>query len=239
LQAIDFYSSFMKQYGITLTPTFDQLLIDRKEIYLSLGYGNTIPDSITSATIESIIGEATVICHPKAEVMFYPCQLKGNHLKVNEVEMHLGKIIATYLQDTSEVAVFVATAGNDFDTYLHTIKASGDIYMEFLADAVGSEIAEATVRLVSRSIETIASERGLYITLSYSPGYCGWHLREQPKLFSLLPEHSCGIKLNDSCLMSPVKSVSGIIGLSYRSDIQVPYSCEICGLSTCYKRKTL
>lgn len=228
----------MKKTDIILTPAFDDLLIDRKEIYLNLGYGSNIPDEVTSANIETIIGQAAAICSPRAIVNFFSCRLKGSHLVVDEVEMHTGKIIAAYLKETCEVAVFAVTAGQEYDAYLHNIKSSGDIYTEFLADAVGSEIAEATVRLVSRTTETIAAERGMHITLSYSPGYCGWHVREQPKLFSLLPDNPCGILLNESCLMSPVKSVSGIIGLSYSPDVQVPYSCEICGLETCYKRKT-
>jgi hypothetical protein len=222
-----------------ITPHFNDLPINRAEIFLNLGYKGNPPDDHTMESIEKIIADAAAICQPEAFMHIFSCRLKGSHLLIDEVEMHTGRIIANYLTDTSEVAVFVATAGKAFDDYLHKIKSSGDIYTEFLADAVGSELAEATVRLVSRQLEQLASERGMFITLSYSPGYCGWHLREQPKLFSLLPDQPCGVKLNDSCLMSPVKSVSGIIGMSHRPDVQAPYSCEICGLETCYKRKSL
>lgn len=223
---------------IHITPEFDVLDIDKAEIYLNLGYKGHAPDDHTLESIDSILAHAALICKPEAMIQIYPCRLKGSHLIIGEVEMHTGRIIANYLTDTSEVAVFVATAGKAYDEYLHSIKASGDIYTEFLADAVGSEIAEATVRAVSRRLETLARERGMHITLSYSPGYCGWHVRQQPLLFSLLPDQPCGITLNDSCLMSPVKSVSGIIGLSAQPDVKVPYSCDICGLETCYKRKS-
>jgi cobalamin-dependent methionine synthase I len=223
---------------IHISAVFDDLQIDMNEIYLNLGYKGNEPDGHTLETLDKIIADAAQICKPEAMMQIYPCRLKGSHLMIADVEMHTGRVIANYLTDTSEVAVFVVTAGKAFDDYLHKIKTSSDIYTEFLADAVGSELAEATVRLVSRQLEQFASERGMFITLSYSPGYCGWHVREQPKLFSLLPDQPCGVKLNDSCLMSPVKSVSGIIGLSHRPDVQVPYSCEICGLETCYKRKS-
>jgi hypothetical protein len=75
----------------------------------------------------------------------------------------------------------------------------------------------------------------LQTTNSYSPGYCGWHVREQKQLFSLLPDNPCGIKLNNSRLMHPVKSVSGIIGLGIGIE-QTPYACEICGLKGCFKK---
>lgn len=223
---------------IHITPDFNDLQIDKSEIYLNLGYNGHAPDDHTLESIEQILADAANICQPEAMMQMYTCRLNGSHLIIGDVEMHTGRIIANYLTDTSVVAVFVATAGKAYDEYLHKIKASGDIYTEFLADAVGSELAEAAVREVSRQLETLATERGMYITLSYSPGYCGWHVRQQPLLFSLLPDQPCGIQLNDSCLMSPVKSVSGIIGLSARPDIKVPYSCEICGLVTCYKRKS-
>ncbi len=224
--------------AIQITPAFDDLQIDKSEIYLNLGYKGQVPDDHTLETIDKIIADAAHICQVEAMMQIYPCRLNGSQLIINDVKMHTGRIIANYLTDTSEVAVFVATAGKAYDEYLHKIKASGDIYTEFLADAVGSELAEATVREVSLRLETLANERRMYITLSYSPGYCGWHVREQPKLFSLLPDQPCGVKLNDACLMSPVKSVSGIIGLSAHPNVQVPYSCEICGLLTCYKRKS-
>jgi len=221
--------------GIHIQPAFSDLIIDRTEIYLNLGYKGSYPDPETAEAIEQILSVAASVCRPEAFVRVYPMQLKGSSLNIRDVDMHTGKIIANYLLHTSEVAVFVATAGTAFDEYLHSIKSSGDIYTEFLADAVGSEIAEATVRAVSNTLERWAVEQQLHITLSYSPGYCGWHVRQQPLLFSLLPDNPCGVQLNDSCLMSPVKSVSGIIGLSRRPDVQVPY---ICGLETCYKRKS-
>lgn len=220
-----------------LAPDFDAIELQMDEIYRNLGYGSAMPDEITLQTLYDIVELARKICRPSAQFAFYPLQINENKLLIGDVEMNTGKIISSYLTKSTEMAVFVATAGIEFDDYLHEIKKEGDIYMEFLADAVGSEIAEATVRHVSAEVQKLASAKSMYTTLSYSPGYCGWHVREQPKVFSLLKPDTCGITLNDSCLMHPVKSVSGIIGLSTFPELQVPYSCEICGLQTCYKRK--
>ena len=46
--------------------------------------------------------------------------------------------------------------------------------------------------------------------LSYSPGYCGWHISGQKKLFAFLHPEEIGIRLLDSFLMHPLKSVSGV-----------------------------
>ncbi len=47
--------------------------------------------------------------------------------------------------------------------------------------------------------------------LRYSPGYCGWNVSGQRALFRALQPERIGITLNASCLMTPLKSVSGVI----------------------------
>ncbi len=47
--------------------------------------------------------------------------------------------------------------------------------------------------------------------LRYSPGYCGWHITGQKKLFEELKPESIGITLNSSYLMQPIKSISGVM----------------------------
>ena len=69
-----------------------------------------------------------------------------------------------------------------------------------------------------------------------SPGYCGWHLTGQKTLFRLMGGSPCGISLSDVCLMTPIKSISGIIGIGPEVD-EKKYGCQYCELETCYKRK--
>jgi hypothetical protein len=52
------------------------------------------------------------------------------------------------------------------------------------------------------------AERGM---LRFSPGYCGWDLTAQRALFESLRPEAIGIFLTGSCLMQPLKSVSGVI----------------------------
>ena len=74
------------------------------------------------------------------------------------------------------------------------------------------------------------------ITNRYSPGYCGWQVAEQHKLFQLIPDNYCGIRLTESALMDPVKSVSGIIGIGENVKIN-PYTCRMCDMPDCVYRK--
>ncbi len=73
-------------------------------------------------------------------------------------------------------------------------------------------------------------------TLAYSPGYCGWHVSGQKKLFNFLKPDEIGISLNQSYLMTPLKSVSGVLvsGLSNIHIFNNNYSfCEECTTYSC------
>ena len=47
--------------------------------------------------------------------------------------------------------------------------------------------------------------------LRYSPGYCGWHVSGQRALFAALRPAEIGLALRESCLMDPLKSISGVL----------------------------
>jgi hypothetical protein len=46
--------------------------------------------------------------------------------------------------------------------------------------------------------------------MRFSPGYCGWDLTAQRGLFEALQPAEIGITLSESCLMRPLKSISGV-----------------------------
>ena len=83
----------------------------------------------------------------------------------------------------------------------------------YIADSLGSIIAEKTADCMEVALAEYIREKNWKHTNRYSPGYCGWHVSEQQKLFPLFPVAApCGIRLTDSSLMVPIKSVSGVIG---------------------------
>jgi len=220
------------------TLSLSELNIDINEIYLNLGYGGQIPDESFIEMINQLIEHIASFCKPRAGYLIMSGIIADkNYLEINNVRIKVGSVITKYLQNATHFASFVVTAGVEFDSYLEQLKAEGDIVSEFLVYSIGSEIAEATVRFVTEKITEEADNQGLKISHSYSPGHCSWHVREQQQLFSLLPKNPCGVELNESSLMHPVKSISGIIGLG--KDIETTlYGCEICGLKSCFKRKT-
>ena len=110
-----------------------------------------------------------------------------------------------------------------------------DFLKGYIYDVIGSEIVEAAADLMQADLEKTIVASGGKITNRYSPGYCGWDVDEQHKLFQLVPGNFCGIKLTASALMDPVKSISGIIGIG-KNVRNNPYTCRMCNQKDCLYR---
>jgi hypothetical protein len=106
----------------------------------------------------------------------------------------------------------------------------------YICDTFGSIAVESAMDLIQEELKLKVSISGLNITNRYSPGYCGWNISGQNKLFSLLPDKFCGIELTDACFMLPIKSVSGIIGIGKQVKYHY-YPCNLCEMENCLYKK--
>ncbi|HIW65974.1 MAG TPA: hypothetical protein H9879_07085 [Candidatus Alistipes intestinipullorum] len=199
------------------------LHLDEKAILDYMGIHDGTPDEMTRKMIGQMRNLLQSAARPK-----YCYRI------VREINFHYGKIIADALKDGDRFAVVVATAGEEIDCLLHDLR-NENIAKAFVADTIASELAEATLREAILDIER-HTETGEKLSNPYSPGYCGWALTEQRKLFALFGEDPCGVHLNDSCLMLPIKSISSVIAIGPRV-VKAPYGCEICTKPDCYKKR--
>lgn len=221
------------------TLAFEDLHISLEEIYEQMGYGVNIPDeSIVSETIE-LLNHIKTILSPRFSFFIADgvADEIANTLEAVGRKFHIGKIISRQLRGSRRYAFFVATAGVEFEEFQEELKSRGDMVKIFIADSVGSVLAEKTADVMEESLQKLLDSYGWKHTNRFSPGYCGWHVSEQNDLFSTFPvEDPCGVKLTSSSLMVPIKSVSGIIGLGDNVR-KVEYSCGLCDYKQCYKRR--
>ena len=217
--------------------TIADLSWDIREIYLLMGYGSHIPDEGVRQLIQERLDELShrLVPHYGYVLVDGNVPERGKLLLDNQL-FNPGAIISHAMKGAEKYAVFTATIGEEFDNFSRQLKAEDDILRVFIADALGSVLAEATVTLLMTQLEVMADKEGMHISNNYSPGYCDWFLAEQKQLFSFFPESSTGITLTDSCLMLPVKSVSGIVALG--KDVKRrEYGCNICKMVNCIKNK--
>jgi len=140
------------------------------------------------------------------------------------------------LQHSEKYALFIVTAGPGPENMVRLLMEKGNYLEGYIADLVASAIVEGTADQIEEHIRSKAERLGLKITNRYSPGYCSWDVKEQQKIFSLFPQGCCGVRLSESSLMYPVKSVSGLIGAGAKVKYS-NYTCGFCTMKNCHFRK--
>lgn len=141
--------------------------------------------------------------------------------------------LQTIAQSADSLALFAGTLGERAEQRIAKAFRDDDPALAVALDAVASEAA-------NRVAYRLATEfGGGKSTLPYSPGYCGWHVSGQRALFAALEPWDIGVTLKPSCLMTPVKSVSGVLvaGDAAAHRFRPDYAfCDECDTQECVAR---
>jgi hypothetical protein len=217
--------------------------VDRGEVLRYLGYPVGVePAARLVSILDEWVGEASRRATPRATYVVLPVMLLSNRrLKVQAPdgsETTFKGAIGEFLGAAECVGVFIATAGPGVERLATELMDQGDPLAGMIVNAVGAERAEAAESVVIDKLRASALEHGFAPTLPYSPGYCGMGLAEQRTLFGLFDKADVGVTLTESCLMQPLKSVSGLIGLGPAERVHAFGSpCDRCELYNCSMRR--
>lgn len=219
---------------------FPDLKLTVSEIERVMGYKHGESQEQVSELISEVLKELKTVCAIKAEYRIFE-EIKFNDsdktVEVGSQIFNIKKIIFGQIKKSGSAAIFLCTAGEEPGMRSRKSMKEGDLLRGYVYDVIGSEIVEAAADLMQDALEKEMSASEKKITNRFSPGYCGWDVVEQKKLFQLMADNYCGIRLTPSALMDPIKSVSGIIGIGENVKRQ-PYTCSFCDLKDCLYRKS-
>jgi hypothetical protein len=218
---------------------FTDLRLDVAQIEQLMGYKVGESHETISEVTRKLLIEAGTICNIKAEFRIFPLVSfidPEKSIDINGFVFNVKKIVYGQLKRAESIAVFLCTAGPEIGIRSRTAMNDGDLLTGYIYDVIGSTVAEGAADLLQGNLQEAVSAESKKITNRYSPGYCGWDVAEQHKLFQLMTDNYCGIKLNDSALMYPEKSVSGFIGVGGQVRYN-PYTCGLCDMKDCIYRK--
>lgn len=142
-----------------------------------------------------------------------------------------------------QLALFAVTLGESVCREISRLFEKGEFAIGASLDAAASEGAELAAMNVESNFRNRLQTAGLldstHEVMRFSPGYCGWHLSGQKRLFESLHPEEIGISLSESCLMYPLKSISGVIVAGARAiyafEPNYPF-CAECRTPTCRER---
>lgn len=218
--------------------SFSDLKLSVSQIEKIMGYKEGESHEMVSEIIDRILKEAESISSIKAEYTIFDKVVFNTDEKSVDISgtlFNLEKIVYNQIRKSDSIAIFLCTAGKEIGVRSRKLMSEGDLLGGYVYDVVGSEIVEAATDLMQNTLKLRMSRSEKKITNRYSPGYCGWGVEEQHKLFRFLPYNFCGIRLTPSALMDPVKSVSGFIGIGNNVRFN-SYTCRLCDMKECIYR---
>lgn len=219
--------------------SFDELALTTEGIWDVIGYSEGDDRGYISALIDEILKECSTISDVRAEYLILDnisFEKKNRAILIGNTYFNVETIVFSQLRKSSSAALFLCTAGPETGRRSRKLMQDRDMLAGYIYDVIGSEMVEAAADLMQNELEESLDKQRLKITNRYSPGYCGWNVSEQHKLFSFFNDNHCGIRLLPSALMDPEKSVSGIIGIG--KDVKLnPYTCRICDMEDCIYRR--
>jgi len=151
--------------------------------------------------------------------------------------------LESIFKSAETLCLFAVTVGSKITNRIPDLFNQRDFALGSMLDSAASEGTENAAQWIEgyyvhylTSIEKCDESIGV---LRFSPGYCGWHVSAQKKLFRYLDPAAIGISLTDSCLMQPLKSISGVI-VSGKKEIfnfedTFPF-CSECSDHSCIER---
>lgn len=169
--------------------------VPTQKICVRIGY-RTSKDRISDSVI-ALIEEAIINAHdllaPKA---IY------NILDYAETNRH------PIFAHAEKVALCICTIGPRIERESARRMKDGELMKSLILDAIGSEAVEQVARQTYNLLCKKARELDLWPSKRFSPGYKFWDIKEQRYIFRAIPGGKIGVKLNESCMMIPIKSVS-------------------------------
>jgi hypothetical protein len=214
----------------------ESLLPDISLILLEMGYSIPLSDHYLANLINETLQQVPHHTNAQGGYILLPrnsIRIQDSILFNDRPLFEPGKIILGQMGNITSLAVFLATLGKEFDLW-SKFNQKIDMLQAFVIDTIGSLMVEKAVDLLEEQIANQAIVRAEKCTNRFSPGYCQWLVDEQPQLFHLLPSDFNWVKLQPSCLMIPLKSVSGIIGLG-KNVKKTAYQCAYCEMKSCYR----
>ncbi len=151
--------------------------------------------------------------------------------------------VAEIFQKADRLALFATTVGQGLHDKINELFVNKDFALGSMLDSVASagvEKAADVLETLFRSTVTrgIEDDKSI-VVMRYSPGYCGWHVSGQRKLFEYLKPEEIGITLRASYLMEPLKSASGVFiagGVEIHFFADTFSFCSQCETRSCRER---
>ncbi|MHB8074342.1 vitamin B12 dependent-methionine synthase activation domain-containing protein [Desulfosporosinus fructosivorans] len=189
-------------------------------------------DSSYFAEIEMMVTEAQLLARPKIVYKETTIEVKGDNFVVIDGIKLTSQVLRVNMEEALKAFPFVVTCGSELELWS---KQFEDYFSSFCADTIKEMVLRLAIHTFEAHLDKVV---GLGHAVNMNPGSLNdWPINEQIQIFKLLGdvEELIGVRLTDSFLMLPIKTVSGI-----RFPKEGTFeSCQLCPREKCPSRKAL
>lgn len=207
-----------------------------REAIRYLGYGRHAIDEQTLALVECSMEELKAKVRERFIHRIFELSQKDGVLQIGDWTIE-SKGLSRNLKGCGRVAAFAATLGTEADQMIRrasVMEMAKAVVLQSCAAALLEEYCDDCQEEIAKEL----SCEGWYLRPRFSPGYGDFDIRHQEKLLALLQaDKKIGLTMTKSCMLTPTKSVTALIGISRE---QIPchrQGCEVCEKADCLYRR--
>lgn len=199
-----------------------------------LGYGNTKPDEETIYLIHECLKELQTIAERKRAVFrVFPVFVRQQEIQLGELRI-ISRDLAVNLKGCREAAVFAATLGAEVDRRIHRYEYT-NMARAVVLQACAAAVLEEYCDQIQEEIGKKAGSR--YLRPRFSPGYGDFSIFIQKNLLEVLDApKQIGLMTTEASMLTPIKSVTAVIGIADTCASAVERGCSMCGKQDCSYR---
>lgn len=108
--------------------------------------------------------------------------------------------------------LLACTIGPELEAEVERLSQAGELTESYALEMVGGLMADYMAERMDERIGAEIRRAGYGRTMRFSPGYGDWELSHQPRALRLVEAERIGIRLTETNIMLPRKSVSAVIG---------------------------
>ena len=222
-------------------PIYNAILtaVDAKETrrYAGLREAKNFAEERISVACE----EAMLLAEPCGTWQEYDYEPRAQIIASGDEKIPLvGKSIGRHLEGCEKIVVMAVTVVERIENEITAKFAADEYTAAVLLDAAATTAVEQIADELEKAVYQVSATRGFAMRHRFSPGYGDWSLTEQKNIVRLSRATEIGIRLSDSFMLMPRKSVTAVIGLFRKTTDEtqeVQSGCATCKKNDCVMRK--
>jgi len=197
--------------------------------------GAKAADEGSAALIEGAWKRLQDIAFPRHRTARVTVSLEGEKLIIGDIRA-ISPSLAANLAGCREAYLLGATLGARVDREMARLGAV-NVAEAFALQAAAASVLECYCDDICEDIAAELKAEGLYLRPRFSPGYGGFSTEHQSDILRIIDGGRIGMGETSSHMLTPLKSVTAVMGISKQPGICADNKCKSCNKADCLFRK--